>query len=370
MELTIEPLVGGLVKITSLVDPNIIVNYVIEKIIPGKGIVAKTLDPDKEIKTRVLVKNPYGIWQVRNLTTSHRVEFFMQRILTGEKELDRVILSYVPEAELIHACDTNIYVQDICQEETLLPPKMTQVQLLAFPVGTVSNPFNVKYLQSPECLIDWTSRNSLILSQTLNCQVINNYNDFWKLINKCKNPSQQERLGLLNISQERCAQFRKRQKGYQDTFNRDHHLFNQSDWNVITYSIVLLYRGKYFGHIYTWISPRYPSMCLAMGIRGRVDNVFLEDTLPNVANYLLEGVRRFALAKGCYFMVITKPLAVMKTVLLRLGFKQTYVSVAGVGISLTYPDLPGINIDCDDCYQSELTKSFTEEVPVEFELIE
>ena len=156
-----------------------------------------------------------------------------------------------------------------------------------------------------------------------------------------------------------------------DITNRDRDILNQKTWNVTTYAIVVLYKGEYFGHIYAWLSPIDPSLCFAMGIRGRADSVFREDDLRNVSHYLLEGVRRFAKAKGCRTMVITHPLDVMRPILGRLNFRVTSISRTVIGDSLggEKKHFHGLKY-CINCYENTLDQTFVEGIPLVFDLVE
>lgn len=296
------------------------------------------------------------------------------------------IYNYAYNNNLTHL-DLNSLLASVRGKNESFP---SELEIIAFPVKDVTDPFPV--LSRCHKPIDWSIKNSQELSETLNCQIKDNWADFVQLASLCTNPKVRENLlytlswdpitrsysKVNNFYQseeqkiEQCKLYGKRLKGYKDVFNRDTNVFNQENWTVTTYAIVVLYKGQYFGHIYAWISPLYPLMCLAMGIRGRVDSVFQKDTLQNTSNYLLEGVRRFAIAKGCYWMTITKPLPVMVNILSKLGFEKSFVKVAGIGISLTYPYENAIKIDCNDCYQIAAEKHgpFTGTTPVTFDLVE
>ena len=222
---------------------------------------------------------------------------------------------------------------------------MESVRLLCFPVQSVTDPFKLEpvgnmtpIFEFKRSTVDWSSNN---LSGMLNKQVKNNYIDLNQLSGMCEYPPGYEQaLYITDYTDDifrivtdyyttsekktvQCEKFFKQFTGHVDVLERDQEVFNQTDWNVTTYAIVLLYKGEYFGHIYTWLSPIDSTTCFAMGIRGRVDSVFRTDKLQNVASYLLEGVRRFALAKGARSIIITHPLDVMRVILLRLGFTMT-----------------------------------------------
>lgn len=237
--------------------------------------------------------------------------------------------------------------------------KMEPVQLIAFPIRSVANSFKLPSggasfypFTFTRCSADWSSKDPVLLSEALNCQIENNWEDYIQLLFMCDSPQGFENAlytttHLDNQDQivkdyyrspeqkaEQCAKFLARLKGLFDVFERDQEVFNQTNWNVQTYAIVVLYKGEYFGHIYTWISPVEKWICFAMGIRGRVDSVFSKDNLQNLSGYLLEGARRFALAKGCRAIVVTHPLDVMKSILTKMGFLPFTLEKQYIGRSL------------------------------------
>ena len=131
-----------------------------------------------------------------------------------------------------------------------------------------------------------------------------------------------------------------------DVFGRDYNAFYQEDarargdFDVELYVVVLLHMNKYYGHIYTWISPEDANICLAMGIRARVDQLSIKGTpeeLSRVSALLLEGVRRFAKHRGCEEMYLVLPLAVMEKLAKRLGFVNEELNGTIVGSSISGP---------------------------------
>ena len=131
--------------------------------------------------------------------------------------------------------------------------------------------------------------------------------------------------------------------GMADVLNRDHHAFKQSGQNeepftVDTYVVVLLVYGEYYGHIYTWLSPADPELCLAVGIRTRVDNSRLKGTrkeVRNISALLLEGVRRFAVFKSCTQMCVVNPINIMHTIIDKLPFDKEYHHIKDVELGMS-----------------------------------
>ncbi|SPN79495.1 Hypothetical protein ZAZAV_341 [Cedratvirus Zaza IHUMI] len=116
--------------------------------------------------------------------------------------------------------------------------------------------------------------------------------------------------------------------GYQDIFERDLEAFEQDNFNVDLYAVVLLNRGEYFGHVYCWISPTNPELAFCIGIRSRVDWIFYKSKYAQsalskvpISSLLFEGVRRFASIKGAGSMIIYQPLEVIRNIAPRVGFQ-------------------------------------------------
>lgn len=132
--------------------------------------------------------------------------------------------------------------------------------------------------------------------------------------------------------------------GYLDVFQRDEYALSGKiegkDIEMDIYAIVLLYRDIYQGHIYSWISPDDPSLCLSMGIRNRVDYPLNKEILPDrISHLLLEGVRRFSIEKGCNTIGVVTPMDIMYPILDKKGFKRKYVDEEVIGVSLLVTSL-------------------------------
>jgi hypothetical protein len=116
---------------------------------------------------------------------------------------------------------------------------------------------------------------------------------------------------------------------YYDVLSFDEELINNYDKKVTTYAIVISEGHRYQGHVYVWISPRDPNWCLMIGIRNRVDSVFLKDHpgyLPNVSHYLIEACEKFAVHNGCKNLVIVFPLEVMSKMARQRGYQEGKIS--------------------------------------------
>jgi len=261
---------------------------------------------------------------------------------------------------------------------------MALVQILCFPITKVLDPINIPpngtlvyAFKLPRYETNWN--NHLNLSETLNNQIKNNVADFEQLHQLCNIPDnrlfttkddvilkdyyisdEQNEHSSSGINQKiiQCNKFKLREPGYIDVLTRDNEVFNQTDWNVQTYALVLIYKNTYFGHIYAWTNKNINKntnentnnkICFGMGIRNRIDSVFIDNELPDVAKYLLEGVRRFGLAQGCNLMSIPNPLEIMKKILTNLNFYRHTIHHDVIGKSLAVQQ-QFVWPYCDNCY--------------------
>jgi len=150
-----------------------------------------------------------------------------------------------------------------------------------------------------------------------------------------------------------------------DIFILDDQALLQPNFNVDLYVIILIYNNLYYGHIYTWVSPVDPSYCLFIGIRNRIDSIFIKQlpiSLANVSSYLIEAVRLFALSKGCTQMVVVYPEPIMQQILPTLGFKASNVPIYYFGRSIltSFTINPPSSFTCFDCLNyTNLTHKIT-----------
>lgn len=219
------------------------------------------------------------------------------------------------------------------------------MELLCFPVEKLSHPFTISHANTlsvadDRYFIDWDQN----LTTALNAQIYTEFLDM-KLIGGCstaylegdQNPifrfdANMEPVVFAQEVQDKtslCKKFLKILYDYREIFSRDQDALEQKGFNVKIYAIVLLKDKVYQGHIYTWASPRDPKYIMAMGIRNRIDSVFLKDRIK-VSTYLLEGVRLFALSLQAT-PVIVQPRTIMRTILPKLGFQQTSLDGRVIG---------------------------------------
>lgn len=246
---------------------------------------------------------------------------------------------------------------------------MLPLQLLCFKLHRTSDPFRMSsrynFAEQPAFPVNWSSNDSMELSISLNNQARNNYMEILAMTVSCEHDDYDKPFTVItidnnvyikdfNVSPEQkpalCKLFLERQKDYFEVISRDQDALTYDDVNVQLYALVLVYNGIYQGHIYSWLSPYDPNYCFAMGIRNRVDAIFIrydEDNLRNVSHYLLEGVRRFAISKGISNIIITYPKPIMVKILPLLGFVRTTVPNRLMGQSIA----PGSFGNCINCYK-------------------
>ena len=226
------------------------------------------------------------------------------------------------------------------------------MELLCFPINKLSDPFtitnanaNTPYIVKDRDSVDWDK--SMDLTVTLNAQIYNEYLSM-RLLAGCstaylegdQNPifrwdSNMKPIKLAEEISDKtvmCKKFLKIFYDYCEVFSRDQDALAQKGFNVKIYAIVLLKDKIYQGHIYVWPSPTNSNYVMAMGIRNRIDSVFLTDRIK-VSTYLLEGVRLFASSLKA-IPVIVQPKPIMRTILPQLGFEQTSINFRDIGYSI------------------------------------
>ena len=199
----------------------------------------------------------------------------------------------------------------------------------------------------PERIVpDWTVRDTVGLTRALDHQAKRNLALVQDQIDRCLTD---------DTLAEPCRKFLDIVTVHGDLFYRDQ-IALSPDNPVETYAVVLLYDGRYYGHVFTWLSPVYPTVILMMGIRNRVDTLFIRGTnqeLPGVAYLLLEGVRRFAAIKGGSRIVVVAPYPVMIDLLTQVGFTEVPVAseIVGDGVGRNSNEPIGQSFVYSHCYQ-------------------
>ena len=264
-----------------------------------------------------------------------------------------------------------------------------------FPVehGKMNFRFSKKYRTEKQALkyIDWKSNDPDKNNDNLQKQIILNFVNVEVAEISCKsknnvafiisnntghdyNPSDPNDnilnyIMLYKYDITKCEKYLKQVRDSYEVLSRDEDASSQYQqglkFNVKLYAIVLFDDNYiYHGHIYTWLSPVNPKLTLALGIRTRVDSIFLpeEKRIKNLSSYLLEGVRHFAFINNCDKILISQPLPIMRNILSKFGFeinKTEKKETQGISIS-NY-------IDCNDppyCY----TKNVEEKIPTDNEI--
>lgn len=119
---------------------------------------------------------------------------------------------------------------------------------------------------------------------------------------------------------------------YSTLFEEDIQVFNQIDWDVTTYAVVLLLEGAYYAHVYTWCSPIVPEICFTMGIRSRISHHGRDDKIPNVTRILFNEIKNFMM--NCRTLYVTYPFTSMIPILEREGFQYAEIPVVWFGSSM------------------------------------
>lgn len=211
--------------------------------------------------------------------------------------------------------------------------------------------------------VNWNSNNSITLSHALMNQINNNYINLHLLKDSCEKNIQENftiqndnnitYLQKYNSNRSLCDKFLHLYKPYKYIFGIDVEAIYQNNFNVDLYCVVIFHDGEYYGHVFTWISPIEPLYCLSIGIRNRVDSVFLKNTdkeLPNVTTYLMEGVRRFAEMNGCMYSTTLYPEPILRDKLLpEIGFFYDKIPLYYFGISIHSSFVPDESLTCDVC---------------------
>lgn len=238
------------------------------------------------------------------------------------------------------------------------PIHSTEVELLLFPIvkNVVHNPFqmgeNLSVTKRQITYVSWRdtkSKTPIELTTMLHQEVINyilNNNILVGYCNKSgdklftlvKDESGEDVLKSYIKDEDLCKRHTSNlyQESIFDVISRDEDAFSDRI-GVDLYVIVMIYNGEYYGHIYVWkndinppmtqsqtITPNYA--CFAIGIRSRIDLLFLRKTYDNipsrVSDYLLEGVKYFAIMNDCRAIVVPYPLKNMMVILEKNGFTR------------------------------------------------
>ena len=101
-----------------------------------------------------------------------------------------------------------------------------------------------------------------------------------------------------------------------------------------TVVVLMLWKNSYAGHVFA-VDPEGEEYISFIGIRIREINhfrKFCRGNVKNVANYLLEAIRNWAMERERRFIHTHMPLGAMGTILSRLGFTTAYL--------YNIPDMP------------------------------
>lgn len=255
----------------------------------------------------------------------------------------------------------------------------TKIVIKCFPVLKIAKPFTVsEMLDEPisenknTYEVDWSSNDAANLSHQLANQIRNEVKMLRMYKNMCRGNtvsltfqkstftyldpgidelSTREHRWPLTFEQHKsaCLDLNKAYPSYLEVFDRDADAYAQKNFDTKPYAVVLLKDDIYIGHIYTWISPREPSICLAIGIRASISEIPKKQLglkTSAISSMLLEGVRQFALHKRAKEIVVVWPLANMVPILKNLGFKEADVATSWIGNSINPVKERRVCTDC------------------------
>lgn len=207
---------------------------------------------------------------------------------------------------------------------------------------------------------NWETDDVVELNEMFKKTIQSNYDLFVYYKHYCKNLNAQFYHYMINNRKYKektmCKKYNEAVSAYEDTFNRDFNAFYQektkgdADINVC---ILFDDYYNYLGHIYCWV---VGDLCMGFGIRAKIDN-FFNKTHSNVSLYLLEGLRKFAIANNCNNIFIPDPLPNMEQILKKHGFVlsrryqynvrnkfmgySSYISISDHNKNYLYPSIVG-----------------------------
>lgn len=241
-----------------------------------------------------------------------------------------------------------------------------------------TNPFNVGRYN-----VNWNTSDSQKLTLRLNEQIYNEFYDMGVIGTLCEAEEEEEMfvVGLENgeptyyknynitgqQKKEGSKKFLSYARDYEEVMSRDQDAFEQKNFNVDIYAVVLIVDNTYHGHIYAWISPNDKKYCFAMGIRNRVDTIFTKyngNNVKNVSGFLLDGVRQYGINMGAEYIIVVYPKPIMEKILPTMGFEKTTVKGVTIGTCIS-----PFSFVCNNCYKLKniLTPIISDKV--EFDLI-
>lgn len=193
------------------------------------------------------------------------------------------------------------------------------MNIISFKLEKVADPFCMEKISDAvengltKFDVDW-SCDPNNLSEEFNKQVKNNFIEamYYAVYKRVDLP-------LSDVEKQKgLVRFEARRPDYLEVMFRDQDAF-LGEHNVDLNVIVLLDNGVYQGHIYCWLSPVMGEYCFTMGVRNRVDSVFIRQK-PNISHFLLEGVRNFTITHGAIHMMVIYPRPIMQQLLPKLNF--------------------------------------------------
>lgn len=177
---------------------------------------------------------------------------------------------------------------------------------------------------------NWDTNDIITLNNNFKKIVQLNYNLFLHYKNYCNILNPQFYHYIINNKKYKmkyiCEKYNKALNAYEDTFTRDIQAFEQEKNDIdVDINVCILFDDEYnyLGHIYCWIVNDW---CIGFGIRAKIDN-FFNKTPVKISLYLLEGLRKYAIANKCKAIFIPNPLPNMEDILFKNSFKRDYIHI-------------------------------------------
>lgn len=121
---------------------------------------------------------------------------------------------------------------------------------------------------------------------------------------------------------------------YEDSMQIERYFIPSSEYhdsNVTGYEtrcLIILDQGSYAGHVWSFVSPRYPELCGIYGLKSSIMASLSSDPRwKNVARTLLYGIKDFCQRIGATTIVVPWPLPNMVSILRKIGFEEYNIPV-------------------------------------------
>lgn len=192
--------------------------------------------------------------------------------------------------------------------------------LLLEPLNWKNDLFNsfVKQLKINRIIFDIITKSNSEIKLYFN----NTNESYYEIIHNNKINSH---IKKYEYTDELKSKFKTMSYDFIETFSWDYQFFNNTEDKYNDYEryvIILIYQNEYYGHIYFWKSE---NLCFCIGIRSRIDNIFIENKLKNISLHLLNGIENFCLENNCDEICVISPMGIMPKILKTLGFQSKMI---------------------------------------------